>query len=92
MKECAWTSSWPSRDPPGARIPTEQGFGPVSSVGSSQPSLLQSRTTTRLYFWAARPWVLFGDEEVYDRAAGKAEKESLISPGIPGIKTPGLYG
>jgi|HubBroStandDraft_3_1064219.scaffolds.fasta_scaffold1571072_1 hypothetical protein len=34
----------------------------------------------------------FWDEEVYDRAAGKAEKESLISPGIPGLKTPGLYG
>jgi hypothetical protein len=80
MKECALTSSWPSRDPPGARIPTEQGFGPVSSVGSTPTTgLLQSRTTTRLYFWAARPWVLFGDEEVYDRAAGKAEKEPYFA-------------
>jgi hypothetical protein len=37
---------------------------------------------------AARPSILFGDEEVDDRTAGKAEKD----PYIPGLKTPRLYG
>jgi hypothetical protein len=66
------------KGPSRARIPTEQGFGPVSSVGSSQPSLLQSRTTTRLYFWAARPWVLFGTKKFMTEPRERQKKRALF--------------
>jgi hypothetical protein len=48
----------------------------------------QRGTTKRLYFWAARPSVLFGDEQIYDGSEEKAKKE----PYIRGLKTPRLYG
>jgi hypothetical protein len=67
-------------------------FGPVSSVGSSQPKPASEQDNDEALLLGRPPMGPFWDEEVYDRAAGKAEKESLISPGIPGIKTPGLYG
>jgi hypothetical protein len=57
-------------------------------MGSLATALHQRRTTKRLYLWAARPKVLFGDD-VYDRTPRKSKKRGLI---FPALKTPRLYG
>jgi hypothetical protein len=73
------------------RLKGEESYGAGFWSGSlrrvaPKTALLQRRTTKRLYFWATRPSVLFGDEQVYDRSEEKAKRK----PYIPGLKRRGF--
>jgi hypothetical protein len=59
--------------------PREERKGSFTGEGINPETIIQKN---------AGLWVLFGEEEVYDRNAGKAKKE----PYIPGLKTPRFYG